>query len=153
MRPVAATVVAFALGMAAFGMGGCARQEPPPAKNIETSYPSPEFLPQTDEPPAQKPVRPSGLAERPLTGPAQAPAVARPQPSPEPHPAAPPNAAAQFDAMDADHNGRVTLEEWRNFQEREFRRLDKNDDGVITREEMSSAPAARSGGRKTPPAP
>jgi Ca2+-binding EF-hand superfamily protein len=45
-----------------------------------------------------------------------------------------------FEAMDADHNGRVTLEEWRNFHEREFRRLDKNDDGVLTREEMTAPP-------------
>jgi len=40
--------------------------------------------------------------------------------------------------MDADHNGRISLEEWRNFQEREFRRIDANDDGVITREELGA---------------
>ncbi|MEA5090073.1 MAG: EF-hand domain-containing protein, partial [Solidesulfovibrio sp.] len=62
-----------------------------------------------------------------------------------------PNMNRLFDAMDADHNGRVTLEEWRNFHEREFRRLDKNDDGVLTREEMAAPPPQRPGGPQPAP--
>ncbi|WP_428565727.1 MAG: EF-hand domain-containing protein [Solidesulfovibrio sp. DCME] len=89
-----------------------------------------------------------------------APAMAAPAgsglglpPAGGPRPAGAPNMGRLFEAMDADHNGRVTLEEWRSFHEREFRRLDKNDDGVLTREEMTAPPPlapGAPGARKAP---
>ncbi|MHC1712000.1 MAG: EF-hand domain-containing protein [Solidesulfovibrio sp.] len=152
MRPVAAKVAACVLAAVGFGLGGCARQQdrtPPPI--IETSYPSPDFPPQGAEPATSRPAGAGGLVERPLAG-QTAPRHSPPPPVVSP-PAATPPAGERFEAIDADHNGRITLEEWRTFQEREFRRLDRHDDGVLTREEMSSPSPAQTTGRGAPKAP
>ncbi|MYL84593.1 EF-hand domain-containing protein [Desulfovibrio aerotolerans] len=136
-----AAVLALA---AALGGAACTATSPQtPARVAQTSYPSPD-LPQGEAGatagPAQSPAGGPAprLAERPLAVPAP---VAKPAPVPAAAaPAAAPGQAARFEALDADRNGRVTLEEWRNVQEREFRRFDANNDGVITREELQAPP-------------
>ena len=156
-----------ALALAAGLCAGCAGESRAPSKPVQTSYPSPDYLPQDAATPA--PAAPaSAPQDRPLYGPVgqAAPAATAPAAATAPvaAPAAPqeapgmgrrpvgaPNMNRLFDAMDADHNGRVTLEEWRNFHEREFRRLDKNDDGVLTREEMAAPPPQRPGGPRPAP--
>lgn len=148
MRRAIRFAALLALAVALGGPACTTTSQPGPARPVQTSYPSPDY-PAQAAPAAQVPAAPAApggpapkLAERPLTPPP--PAAAAPAPA-----AAPPVRDGRFDAMDADHNGRITLEEWRNFQEREFRRIDANDDGVITREEMDApprknvAPAAR----------
>ena len=157
-----------ALALAAGLCAGCAGESRAPSKPVQTSYPSPDYLPQDAATPA--PAAPaSAPQDRPLYGPvgqaapaATAPAAAATAPVAAPaapqeapgmgrRPVGAPNMNRLFDAMDADHNGRVTLEEWRNFHEREFRRLDKNDDGVLTREEMAAPPPQRPGGPRPAP--
>lgn len=161
---------------------GCAGSNAAPPRSLETSYPSPDYPARTSEtaapaPAAAQTTPPATAAPqgRPLYGPvgqaapagapaaapaAPATAVSAPQGAVPPMPGrrlgggpGAPNMGRLFEAMDTDHNGRVTLEEWRNFQEREFRRLDKNDDGVLTREEMTAPPPMAPGGpagRRTP---
>lgn len=147
---------------AALAGAGCVRQEAP-RQPVATSYPSPDF------PPAQGAVGPAAsqppaagappLAERPLAAPVARPAGAPPMASPAaaPAPAAPPASAAApansaaLSAIDADGNGRITLEEWRNFQEREFRRLDRNNDGVISREETAAPGSSRAASARPAP--
>ena len=147
MRRITRYAALLALAAALGGSACTAARQPAPARTAQTSYPSPDFPPQTETvPPAAGGPAP-GLAERPLAPPPSPPPAVRPAPTPaSPPPSASPVApavqAGRFEAMDADHNGRVSLEEWRNFQEREFRRLDANDDGVITREELNAAPRA-----------
>ena len=157
---VAGLVLAAALAGA-----GCVRQEAP-RQPVATSYPSPDF------PPAGGPAGPSGstappgpatgappLAERPLAAPVARPAGPPPTASPAvaPAPVAPqapvavPASPAAFSAIDADGNGRITLEEWRNFQEREFRRMDRNNDGVISREEMAAPGPSRAASARPAP--
>jgi hypothetical protein len=88
---------------------------------------------------------PAAPAARP-TGPAVAPSAVAPAATAE---AARPQAA--FAAIDADGNGRITLEEWRTYQERAFRRHDHNNDGVITRQEMAApGPAGPETARPAP---
>jgi hypothetical protein len=138
---------------AALAGAGCVRQEAP-RPPVATSYPSPDLPPAegaagsgTQPPAAGAPP----LAERPLAAPVARPAgppptstpAAAPAPVAPQAPAAVPAAPAAFSAIDADGNGRITLEEWRNFQEREFRRLDRNNDGVISREEMAAPGPSR----------
>ena len=137
MRHITRYAAVLALAAALGGPACTAASQPGPARTVQTSYPSPDYPPQTESTPPTPP--PAGqatprLAERPLAPSPLPPAAARPAP------VAPPAPAGRFEAIDADHNGRITLEEWRNFQEREFRRLDANDDGVITREEMLAPP-------------
>lgn len=139
---------------AALAGAGCVRQEAP-RPPVATSYPSPDFPPAQGAagPAAPQPPAASAppLAERPLAAPVARPAgpppTASPAAAPAPvapqAPAAVPAAPAAFSAIDADGNGRITLEEWRNFQEREFRRLDRNNDGVISREEMAAPGPSR----------
>ncbi|BAH77428.1 EF-hand domain-containing protein [Solidesulfovibrio magneticus] len=126
---------------AALAGTGCVRQEAP-RQPVATSYPSPDFPPaQGAAGPAASPPPAAGtppLAERPLAAP-----VARPAVPATASPAAVPASPAALSAIDADGNGRITLEEWRNFQEREFRRLDRNNDGVISREEMAAPSPSR----------
>ncbi|HML55333.1 MAG TPA: EF-hand domain-containing protein, partial [Solidesulfovibrio magneticus] len=78
--------------------------------------------------------------------PTAAPAPVAPQ-----APAAVPATPAALSAIDADGNGRITLEEWRNVQEREFRRLDRNNDGVISREEMAAPGPSRAASARPAP--
>ncbi|MHC1791666.1 EF-hand domain-containing protein [Solidesulfovibrio sp.] len=129
-----------------------------PAQAIETSYPSPDLPPPsgTDAPAPGAAGLGAPVLERSLAGPvpaAPAPApVVRPVPaSPPDRPSPPPAADGRFEAMDADRTGRVTLEEWRGHQEREFRRLDANNDGVLTREELG--PPGKSSGSAARPMP
>ncbi|MFP5258980.1 MAG: EF-hand domain-containing protein [Acidobacteriota bacterium] len=150
MRPGNRYAAVLALALALGGPGCTATNQTGQARAVETSYPSPDY-PATagsGQPNAVAPAPQAGakLAERPLATPP--PAAVNPAPAPaagKPTPVAPvvaPSQAGRFAAMDADHNGRITLEEWRAFQEREFRRLDANDDGVISREEMDAPPRA-----------
>ena len=159
-------VMGCALALAAGLCAGCAGESRAPSKPVQTSYPSPDYLPQDTA--RQAPAAPAPAPQdRPLYGPvgqaapattapaAAAPVSAQAAPTGAPdmgrRPVGAPNMNRLFDAMDADHNGRVTLEEWRNFHEREFRRLDKNDDGVLTREEMAAPPPQRPGGPRPAP--
>lgn len=140
--PIAGLVLAAALAGT-----GCARQEAP-RPPVATSYPSPDFPPAEGAAGPAAPGPPATgappLAERPLAAPVARPAGPPPAtPAAGPAPAAPPASPAAFSAIDADGNGRITLEEWRNFQEREFRRLDRNNDGVISREEMAAPGPSR----------
>ncbi len=41
-----------------------------------------------------------------------------------------------FQDMDIDHDGKISKKEWMNFQEKQFKRLDKNGDGFITKDEV-----------------
>ena len=141
---------------AALAGAGCVRQETP-RQPVATSYPSPDF------PPAQGAAGPAAsqppaagappLAERPLAAPVVRPAGPPPTASPAAAPAqaAVPAAPAAMSAIDADGNGRITLEEWRNSQEREFRRLDRNNDGVISREEMAAPGSSRAASARPAP--
>lgn len=142
---------------------GCARQEAP-RQPVATSYPSPDFPPAQGEAVAAGPAAPQPsaagappLAERPLAAPVARPAgpppaspAAAPAPAPQ-APAAVPATPAALSAIDADGNGRITLEEWRNVQEREFRRLDRNNDGVISREEMAAPGPSRAASARPAP--
>ncbi|WP_300161477.1 EF-hand domain-containing protein [Solidesulfovibrio sp.] len=168
--------VACCLALAAGLCAGCAGESRAPSgKAVQTSYPSPDYNPDQAGPPASpSPAPPASVSApapqgRPLYGPVgqTAPAAAAPAAAPAGvpaqspaipparagRPAGAPNMNRLFDAMDADRNGRVTLEEWRNFHEKEFRRLDKNDDGVLTREEMAAPPPMAPGGAAPRPAP
>lgn len=152
-----------ALALAAGLCAGCAGESRSPSKPVQTSYPSPDYPPQDAAPQAPAPAPAASAPQgRPLYGPVgqAAPATTAPASAPAApagasgmgrRPVGAPNMNRLFDAMDADHNGRVTLEEWRNFHEREFRRLDKNDDGVLTREEMAAPPPQRPGGPQPAP--
>lgn len=149
MNPVSALAAAM-IALSLVGAGCAARNEAPP-QPMKTSYPSPDYPPQNDQPtstPAPRPATASPAAPigRPLADqprPKVAAPAARPMPaatSPAPCPRAP-DPSRLFTAMDKDKSGRVTLEEWRNFHENEFRRLDKNNDGVLTRDEMAAPPS------------
>lgn len=159
MRPGTAIAAVLALTAAAWAMGGCAGRErhQPPARQIAASYPSPDYPPQAVEPATAPPApRPQGLSERDLPPAPAAPEPARPLPAAppaRPAPAPAPAPEARFNAMDTDRNGRVTLEEWRASHEKEFRRLDQNDDGVLSREEMTQRPSGRAGGQGAHAAP
>jgi len=41
-----------------------------------------------------------------------------------------------FRAMDTDHDGKISKSEWMAFQEKQFKMLDKNGDGFITKDEV-----------------
>jgi hypothetical protein len=159
-----ALILAAALTALTLTGAGCAAKNAAPPPQMKTSYPSPDYMPQTEQTPAPAPqAAPSSAPiERPLAAPAAtAPAVSgAPQPMAGSPAMRPPRAQGRpggpmlsrlFDVMDTDHNGRVTLEEWRAFQEREFRRLDKNDDGVLTREEMTAPPPMPGQGARPAP--
>ena len=147
---------------AALAGAGCVRQDAP-RQPVATSYPSPDFPPAEGAAGPGAPQPPAAgappLAERPLAAPVARPAGAPPMASPAaaPAPAAPPASAAApansaaLSAIDADGNGRITLEEWRNSQEREFRRLDRNNDGVISREEMAAQGPSRAASARPAP--
>ncbi len=136
--------------------------EPAPAQTPAPVVAAPQGRPLYGPVGQAAPSASGGPVAAPVAAPGVAPAVAAPAPGASgpaalpaggPRPAGAPNMGRLFEAMDADHNGRVTLEEWRAFQEREFRRLDRNDDGVLTREEMTAPPPMAPGGpgaRKAP---
>ncbi|UJX42781.1 EF-hand domain-containing protein [Desulfovibrio sp. JY] len=152
MHPVSALAAAM-IALSLVGAGCATRNEAPP-QPMKTSYPSPDYPPQNDQiTPTPAPRPPAGPIGRPLAdqprskvaAPATRPAPAGTSPAPCPRA---PDPSRLFSAMDKDKNGRVTLEEWRNFHENEFRRLDKNDDGVLTRDEMAAPPSPSSGGAR-----
>ncbi|MGO9020665.1 MAG: hypothetical protein ACLQVJ_20175 [Syntrophobacteraceae bacterium] len=41
-----------------------------------------------------------------------------------------------FQDMDTNHDGRISKAEWMAFQEKQFKMLDRNGDGFITRDEV-----------------
>jgi Ca2+-binding EF-hand superfamily protein len=41
-----------------------------------------------------------------------------------------------FREMDTDHDGKISKKEWMDFQEKQFRLIDKNGDGFITKDEV-----------------
>ena len=49
------------------------------------------------------------------------------------------NSGRGFSHMDLDHNGTVTLQEYAQSEQHIFARVDKNNDGVITRDEANSS--------------
>jgi len=172
MRTIAIPASALVLAAALFGAGCAGTSAPPPSKTVETSYPSPDYPPQTataprttpaPQPAASQtlppPAGPAPAAPTPLAAtPAPAPAATTPPAAPMRPPVPPRGEGGQggamlFNVMDGDKNGRVTLEEWRSFHEREFRRKDKNDDSVISREEMAAPPPQRPGGPGGPGGP
>ena len=161
-----ALILAAALTALTLTGAGCAAKNAAPPPQMKTSYPSPDYMPQTEQTPAPAPQPQAAPSSAPIERPLAAPAAAAPAVSGAPQPMAgspamrPPRAQGRpggpmlsrlFDVMDTDHNGRVTLEEWRAFQEREFRRLDKNDDGVLTREEMTAPPPMPGQGARPAP--
>lgn len=164
MPKLYATGICLALG--ACLCAGCAGSNATPPRTVQTSYPSPDYPVGQTEPAAPAPIAAPAPAPaetapqgRPLYGPVgttapsapAAPAAAPARPAQPGRPAGAPNLSRLFEVMDTDHNGRITLEEWRNFHEREFRRLDKNDDGVLSREEMTAPPALPGPGRHPAP--
>ena len=44
-----------------------------------------------------------------------------------------------FQRLDANHDGKLTLQEFAASQEKTFARMDRNGDGTITRDEMTSS--------------
>ena len=46
--------------------------------------------------------------------------------------------ARAFQRLDANHDGKLTLQEFSASQQKTFARMDRNGDGVITRDEMTS---------------
>ena len=145
-------VLAFAILLLA--VGGCApRDARPPRPAVDTSYPSPDYPPQEAGKPAaaQAAPQPPVLPPHPVPVPPPAPpAQAQPTGTPQRQPAA---EAIPFSAMDTDHNGRVTLEEWRNYYDQQFHHLDKNDDNVLTPEEVGHASPVRHTGKTGHPTP
>lgn len=155
---------------------GCAAKNEAPPPTMKTSYPSPDYPPQTGQPPATaspQPVAPpaahplygtsdqGAVGTAPAPQPVATPAADTPRPMPPassgmrpagaPGKPGGPMLSRLFDIMDTDHNGRVTLEEWRAFREQEFRRLDTDHNGVLSREEFSTPPPLP--GRGARPAP
>lgn len=43
-----------------------------------------------------------------------------------------------FQAMDTNHDGKISKKEWMAFQEKQFNQIDKNGDGFITRDEIKA---------------
>jgi hypothetical protein len=41
-----------------------------------------------------------------------------------------------FQEMDTDHDGKISKKEWMDFQEKQFKRFDRNGDGFITKDEV-----------------
>jgi Ca2+-binding EF-hand superfamily protein len=54
-----------------------------------------------------------------------------------------------FQRLDANHDGKLSLDEFAATQQRAFERLDRNNDGVITRDELASARRSYAGARPT----
>ena len=163
-----ALILASALTVLTLTGAGCAAKNDAPPPAMKTSYPSPDYNPQTEQatpaPTATPAPQAAAPVERPLAAPTAPVATPVPSDTPRPMPGAssgPPLSGSGgkpggpmllrlFDVMDTDHNGRVTMEEWRNFHEREFKRMDKNGDGVLTRDEMTAPPPMPGGPRPMP---
>ena len=41
-----------------------------------------------------------------------------------------------FQDMDTDHDGKISKKEWMDFHEKQFKRIDKNGDGFITKDKV-----------------
>jgi hypothetical protein len=75
---------------------------------------------------------------------AQQPPAARGGRAGEPDPRMEQMIDMMFQDMDTNHDGRISKSEWMAFYEKQFKQLDRNGDGFVTRDEVRADMADRS---------